>query len=197
MTKIQFLSELQDRLKALPDREIDKSLEYYAEMIDEHTEEGMDEEEAVALIGEPKQVADKILSEASLISIIKGRAKNKKFGAWGWALIILGSPIWVALLAVAISAVISVYAVLWSGWISAFAVAVAICGSSLGAVVLAVVAFWQANSGVGIFFVGATMALLGLGVLALFGCGYLLRAIVWLSKKTWLFIKSCFVKKEG
>ena len=197
MTKIQFLSELQDRLKALPDREIDKSLEYYAEMIDEHIEEGMDEAQAVALIGEPKQVADKILREASLISIIKGCAKNKKRGAWGWALIILGSPIWIALLASLVAVVISVYAVLWSVWISVFAVAVAICVSSLGAVVLAVVAFGQANSGVGIFFVGATMALLGLGVLALFGCGYLLRAIVWLSKKTWLFIKSCFVKKEG
>ena len=197
MTKIQFLSVLQDRLRGLPDREIGESLEYYSEMIDEHIEEGMGEEDAVALIGAPKQVAEKILSEASLISIIKGRAKNRKLSAWEWTLIILGSPIWLALLVSVIAVVISVYAVFWSVWISVFAAAVAICVSSLGGVVLAVVAFWQANSGVGIFFVGATMALLGLGVLALYGCGYLLRAILWISKKTWLFIKSCFVKREG
>ena len=196
MTKIQFLSELEYRLKSLPDGEIRESLDYYEEMIDERVEEGMYEEYAVAVIGSPKQVADKILSEASLISIIKGRAKNKQFGAWGWTLIILGSPIWLALLVSALAVVISLYAVFWGVWISLIASAVAICASSLGGVVLAGVSFWQANSGAGIFFIGATAMLLGFGVLAVCGCGYLLKSILWISKKTWLTIKSWFVKKE-
>ncbi len=197
MTKMQFLSELQYRLRGLPDEEIQESLDYYAEMIDEHIEEGTYEEYAVAIIGSPQQVAEKIISEASLISIIKGRAKNKQLGAWGWVLIILGSPIWLALLVSAVAVVISVYAVFWSIWISIFASAIAICASSLGGVALAVISFWQANSGAGIVYIGATLALLGIGVLAFCGCGYLLKAILWISKKTWRFIKSCFVKKEG
>ena len=196
MTKFQFLSELQYRLRGLPDGEIRESLDYYAEMINEHIEEGMYEEYAVAVIGSPKQVADKILSEASLISIIKGRAKNKKLSAWGWALIILSSPIWLALLVSAVAVVISVYAVFWSVWVSLFASAVAICACSLAGGVLAGISFWQANSGAGIFFSGATAILLGLGVLAICGCLYLVKSILWISKKTWRMIKALFVEKE-
>ena len=197
MTKIQFLSELQYRLRGLPDREIQETLDYYAEMIDERIEEGMYEEYAVAVIGAPQQVAEKILSEASLISIIKGRTKNRRLSAWEIVLLVLGSPIWLALLVAVVAVVISVYAVFWSVWISLVASAVAICASALAGVVLAGVAFWQANSGAGIVFIGATVALLGLGVLAVCGCGYLLKSILWISKKTWRCIKSCFVKKEG
>ena len=57
--------------------------------------------------------------------------------------------------------------------------------------------FLQANGSVGVVYIGGAVVLLGLGVLTFYACGYLLKGILIVSKKTWLFIKSCFVKKEG
>ena len=47
MTKNAYLSELADRLRQLPQSEIDKSIAYYSEIIDDRMEEGCSEEEAV------------------------------------------------------------------------------------------------------------------------------------------------------
>ena len=51
MTKLAFLDELEKRLSQLPQEEIDKHLSYYAEMIDDMTEDGMDEAAAVEKLG--------------------------------------------------------------------------------------------------------------------------------------------------
>ena len=44
MTKSAFLAELSGRLTALPQSEIEKSVAYYSEIIDDRIEEGLDEE---------------------------------------------------------------------------------------------------------------------------------------------------------
>ena len=45
MTKNAYLSELADRLRQLPQSEIDKSIAYYSEIIDDRMEEGCSEED--------------------------------------------------------------------------------------------------------------------------------------------------------
>ena len=63
MTKTEFLSALRDGLRALPEADAARSLEYYHEMIDDRMDDGMTEEEAVAAVGDPGDVAGEILRE--------------------------------------------------------------------------------------------------------------------------------------
>lgn len=55
MTKQEFLLRIRNGLAALPKEDIEKSVEYYREMIDDRMEDGLSEEEAVAAIGSPEK----------------------------------------------------------------------------------------------------------------------------------------------
>ncbi len=57
MTKQEFLNELRNLTGALSEGERSKLLEYYEEMIDDRVEEGVPEEEAVAAMGSPADIA--------------------------------------------------------------------------------------------------------------------------------------------
>ena len=198
MDKKEFLAKLQSCLYGLPQKDIWQWLDYYGEMIDERIEEGVSETDAVAAMGAPQEITKKILEEIPMLTLVKERVKPKRaLRAWEIALLIVGSPIWLSLLVATLAVVVSLYAVLWSVWIAFCAVAVAFFGGAVGGVVLAVVAFLQANGSVGVVYIGGAAVLLGLGVLTFYACGYLWKGIRIVSKKTWLFIKSCFVKKEG
>ena len=63
MNKIEFLEALKARLKALPEEDRDRFVDEYSEKIDALMEDGMSEEDAVASIGDPGDVALKILVE--------------------------------------------------------------------------------------------------------------------------------------
>ncbi len=63
MTKADFLEALRNCLRALPDADAARSLDYYIEMIDDRMDDGMTEEEAVAAVGDPADVAREILRE--------------------------------------------------------------------------------------------------------------------------------------
>ena len=60
MKKNDFLEKLEKLLDGLPKCDIDSSVEYYSEMIDDKMEEGLSEEEAVAAIGTPEEIAENI-----------------------------------------------------------------------------------------------------------------------------------------
>ena len=49
MKKQEFLDLLKNRLWALPERDIQQSLDYYKEMIDDRMEDGLSEEDAVRI----------------------------------------------------------------------------------------------------------------------------------------------------
>ena len=63
MTKQLFLNELAAALHSLPREERYRTLGYYDELIDDRMEDGQSEEDAVASLGEPQQVAREILGE--------------------------------------------------------------------------------------------------------------------------------------
>ena len=54
MTKSEFLSALENRLSGLPKDDVQKSIDYYSEIIDDRMEEGLTEEEAVRGEGNPR-----------------------------------------------------------------------------------------------------------------------------------------------
>ena len=51
MNKTEFLDALRHALGKLPSYEVEQSIAFYAEMIDDRIEDGMSEQEAVAALG--------------------------------------------------------------------------------------------------------------------------------------------------
>ena len=97
MTKNEFMNALRSReeLFGLPEEDIARSLSFYEELINDRMEEGMSEEEAVADVGNPKEIAAQILSEIPLSKLVKKKMKpSRRLRAWEIVLLALGSPLW-------------------------------------------------------------------------------------------------------
>ena len=123
MNKSDFLSELRRGLGCLPEEDIEKSVDFYAEMIDDKMEEGLTEEEAVAEAGCVDEISAQIIAEIPLTRLVKARVKPKRaLKAWEIVLIAAGSPVWLSLLVAAAVTVVSVYASLWAVIVSLYAV---------------------------------------------------------------------------
>ena len=78
MTKIEFLLELDDRLKGLYEDDREASCQFYGEMIDDRIEDGMSEEEAVADLGSIDDIVKHIIAEIPISRIIKTKMKATK-----------------------------------------------------------------------------------------------------------------------
>ena len=61
MDKRTFLTQLQKRLKCLPEEDRQQTLAYYEEMIEDRLDEGLSEEEAVADMGSVENIAEPLL----------------------------------------------------------------------------------------------------------------------------------------
>lgn len=64
MNKIEFLEQLEARLRGINIVDRVRSLDYFSEIIDDCMENGMSEEEAVASLGDIGEIAEKIAGEA-------------------------------------------------------------------------------------------------------------------------------------
>lgn len=198
MRRSEFLTELKTRLSGLPVDDAQDALGYYEEMINDRMDSGMSEEEAVAELGTPAEVASAVLGEISLYKLVKARIRPKeKRSTTAKVLLWVGSPIWLSLAIVAIAVVLSLYASIWAVVVSLWASIAALWGCALGAV-----------AGLGLFiYTGYPLT-----AFALFACGlvcagiaillgisskYVVKAMVWLTKMLGLGIKRCFVRKEN
>ena len=109
MTKQEFLKSLKKELRGLSKKEKDDCLVFYSEMIDDKIEEGLTEAKAVAEIGDVKAIASERKVQAK-----ENSDKNESVGVFDKTIIILGSPLWIPLLIIALALYITVYAVIWS-----------------------------------------------------------------------------------
>lgn len=193
MNKEQFLIELAAALAGLPEEDIEKSLEYYSEMIDDRTEDGLSEEEAVAALGTIADIRAQIIKDTPLPKIIKEKVKPKRsLSALEITLIIVGSPIWFSLLVAAVAVVFSVYVTLWSVIIAFFAVDIAFFAGALAGILASLPVFITGNAAAGLLLIGAGLLCAGLGLLWFFLCIGTTKGIVWLTK---VFIKSLLIPK--
>ena len=187
MNKEEFLAKLRNKLSGLPKAELEERVTFYQEIIEDRMEAGLSEEEAVAEFGA-------VVAEVSPEDV---QQKRKGAEPWAIVLLVLGSPIWISLLIAAGAVVISGFAVLWSLVASAWAVGAALVGTVLCGVTLGVVMFTIGNVMVGLGLCGAALFAAGLSVFAFFGC----KAATWgsaiLTKKTALWIRGLFLKKEA
>ena len=112
MKKNEFISELKAGLSKLSEKETKERLIFYSEMIDDKIEEGLSEEQAVASIDAPKDIAAQIMRD---IKLQKRKTKEKrKLKPWEITVLILGSPLWITLLLVAAAVVLTIFAVMFS-----------------------------------------------------------------------------------
>ena len=197
MNKQEFLNELGRQLRGLPSDEIKQRLEFYSEMIDDKVEEGASQEEAVSALGDVSEIAAQIKADVPLAKLVKEKIKpKKKLSALEIVLIVLGSPIWLSLLLAALAVVFAVYLVIWSAVISLWAVFASLATCALVGLsqVVGFISFGLADYA--IFILGASLIFAGLAIFAFFGCRLATKGVALLTKKIFVGIKCCFIKKE-
>ena len=122
MDKKEFLSALEARLAGLPEADLQASLDFYAEMLDDLTEGGMTEREAVASLGSVDAIAEEILMDTPLPKLIKAKMKPKhRMRAWEIVLLAVGSPVWLPILIALFAVALSLYITLWAAVLSLYA----------------------------------------------------------------------------
>lgn len=196
MTKQEFIDEIKSRLNGIPEEEIQKSLDYYSEMIDDRIEDGMDEEEAVGEVGPVDEAIKGILEDIPLHKVIKAKTKpQRKLRAWEIVMLILGSPIWVPLLILAIVLIFIFYLLIWVLVIVFFAVDLALFLSGIAALVLGFAGFFHPalTAGASFGLIGAGLILIGGSVMLFIPLMKLAKVTGKLAKKIVLWIKSWFV----
>lgn len=195
MNKKMFLEALEDRLFQLPGGERKQQMEYYREVLEDKIEDGMSEDEAVASFGDVDKLADDILRNTPLATLVKTKVKPQK----GWTpaaivLAVVGSPVWVPLAISVFAIVISVFVVCWAVIVSIFA---AVLSIGIGGIYLIVKGFTLAGTGFSyiLLTIGSGITLAGLCLFAWLGARmlviWLIRFAKWLARR----IKGIFIKK--
>lgn len=103
MTRDEFLGRLGELLACLPAEQVEETKAFYAEAIADRMEDGMSEEEAVAAMGTPGEVAEATLDDLPAVPRAIARTRRRSTTLL-WVLTIVGSPVWVPLLAAFASA---------------------------------------------------------------------------------------------
>ena len=197
MNKEDFLHALQDRLTGLPQADIQKTLDYYAESIDDRVEDGASEEQAVSALGSLDDIVSQTLDGVPLTALVKEAVRKKRApGALEIVLLILGSPIWLSVVIALLAVVLALYVSLWAVLLSLAACALALVAGGIFGIVEAVLCFATVRPLQGVLLLSCALICLGLSVflgaltvLAVKGTLRLTKAIL---RKT----KSLFVRKE-
>ena len=201
MKRIEFLNQLKAQLWALPEADIQCSLDYYSEMIDDRMEDGLSEEEAVAAIGDLDEIVKQILNETPRPPQVvestpkQNKAKNK-VAPWMIVLLVLGAPLWIPLVAGVGSSVLGVYVSLWSVVIALYAAAFALAVGAIGLLVAAFSLFWIRRFGKGAVMVGGALICVGLAILIFLLSNLAAKGLVALTKLIWNGITGIFRRKE-
>lgn len=77
MTKSDFLLELERELVGLTREEINKTINYYSEMISDMIDSGLTQEEAINKLGKPRDIANEIIETAKESGKVKRKVKEE------------------------------------------------------------------------------------------------------------------------
>jgi uncharacterized membrane protein len=198
MTKAEFLAQLQAALSRLPQSEIDHSLAFYAEMIDDRIEDGISEQDAVAQLGSVEQIAAQIISEAPFVPRTVAKAKSKPSNmTLIIILLIVLSPIWFPLGLSVFFTVLGLYISIWAVIIGLWAavLALGIAGfACLGATIYLIITGHPLTA---VLSAGAGLLCLGLGVFGFIGMLALTKLFCKFTVFISLKIKSLFVRQTN
>ncbi|MBQ8087719.1 MAG: DUF1700 domain-containing protein [Clostridia bacterium] len=197
MNKASFLKALGQKLSRFPRGDVEERIAFYEEMIDDRIEEGMTEQEAIAAVGSVDDVAEQIMAELPLSKIVASRVKSTgKLRAWEIALLVLGSPVWVPLVAAGFAVLLSVYAVVWSAVACIYALNLSFAAGTVYSIPCAVQYVHLGKPAGAFFMLGAGIACAGLFIFMGFASVRATKGVVNVTKRFVRWMKSCFVKRE-
>ena len=196
MNKQEFLSALRRKLRGLPEEDIRRALDYYSEILADRIDEGLTEQQAVAALDNPEDIAAQLRQEygqshgseePTMASNPDPSPKTEKQGSgsswiknsWFWVMV-LGAPIWCSVEA----SLISLLAGLFSIIIGLYTAVVGLFAGALG-LLLVVPIFYGLRQESLLLSLGAGLICLGLGILLLFLTNAALRGFFKLCR--WVF----------
>ena len=182
MTKLEFILTLHKKLSDLPQEEVEERLRFYTEMIEDRMEDGVREEEAVAVVGTIDEIAAQIQAEVSAVKTEKEPPKKQHKGGQ-IALLILGSPLWVPLLIAAFAVGLSLYISWWAVMISLWAAFGSMVACGVAGMVSGVFFALGGKGTTGLATLGVSVACLGLAIFLFLGCKALTDATIRLTAK--------------
>ena len=184
MNKQEFLEALSAQLVSLSESDREQSLAFYAEMIDDCMEGGASEEEVVALLDPVEVIAGEILQSATA-----QRRKSRKLRGWEIALLILGAPLWLPLLAAAFVVGLALGIVLWSLIAALWAATAGIVLSAPISIIASGVALLRWNLLRSTVCVGMAFVMAGLAILLLFAARRATSGALWITRACWLRLR--------
>ena len=78
MNKKDFLDALRRELRNLPEAEIEKSVSYYSEIIDDTVENGLTEEQAVTALGPMDKIVGQIMLDAPINALVMSKINQRR-----------------------------------------------------------------------------------------------------------------------
>lgn len=191
MLKKQFLDELTKALKGLPEDELNDRISFYSDMIDDRMEDGMSEEDAVGDIGTVEEVKSEIMSNVSLVKIVKHKVKPKcRLKTWEIVVLCVTSPIWVGLVISGFAVILALVVALWAIVVALYAADIGIgIGGPIISLTCMGVQFADGNFANGAAMLGVCILLVGIASFLAIGCVALTKGVVKLIKFIVLKIK--------
>ena len=168
MNKQEYLARLRAALACLPEGEIEESVAFYTEMIDDRVADGLTEEEATAQLDDPKAAARAIVADLPVVprTVVRTKQRNR---ALYWTLVILGSPLWLTLLLAAgmlvLAGLLTIWCLILGLWLLAAGL---LAGGPLG-IGVCLWALAVGQPAYGVFELGSGLLCFGLGLFCLHG----------------------------
>lgn len=194
MNRQEYLEALRKALSDMPYSEVEKSVMYCSEIIDDKIEDGMTEQQAVDSMDDISSAARQIKLDQSMGTLIAARANSagKKLST---AAIIVGAPLWAAFAAIVFAAVITMYAVLWAIDIALWAVFAAFAAvGAFGPLIAAYMFTVDARSGCVIL--AGSLVSAGLAIFMFILNKFLSRQLIRFTAFIWRKLKTLFVRKK-
>ena len=164
MNRTEYMEAIRAKLKGLSEEDLKKALAFYKEALDDRIEEGMTEEEAIADIGTPEDIAAQIAAEIPLSKLIKAKANTSRAPkVWEIVLLVIFFPIWAPILLSLFIVIFSVYLSLWAVVLSLLISSVAIILSGVAGLIASVILIPHVTVFNVIAFLGVSFLILGIG----------------------------------
>ena len=200
MSRDAFIGELRHRMAGLPQQTVERTVEYYGELIADSVEDGLTEEEAVSRLGSLDEIVASVVKDTPLAQIVQTRVQEgKKKGISGWVilLLVLGAPVWLPVLIAVLAVLFALFIALWAVVIALWAVVAAVILTGLAAMVAGVVELCRLHLPQGLVLLGGGLVCLGLCALLFLLMKLITVGTVKLCRWLWVGIKSLFVGKKG
>jgi len=200
MSRDAFIGELRHRMAGLPQQTVERTVEYYSELIADSVEDGLSEEEAVSRLGSLEEIVANVVKDTPLTRIVQTRVREgKRKGISGWVilLLVLGAPVWLPLLIAALAVFLALFVALWAVVIALWAAVAAVILTGFVAMVAGVAELCRLHLARGLVLLGGGLMCLGLCALAFLLMKLITAGAAKLCKWIWTGIKSLFVGKSN